>query len=570
MLLEETALRDDAERRGPDPRRESGRADLRRERREPARELRVGLQPIADLPLVAVVDLDDVDGDLRPRRRQRLEIAQHVRLVHAVEEVVPAAPPGQERTGRARRREPPVRVRELLEQEARVQAEGHADALERAHLARLEPRLDGQLRFEQDVIAFAPRVEHAEGAAALEDADQAGGPARRLADDRRQVRFVPAEAVLRGRAERVVHAAQPGPGGEGGLARVVEIARARLGPGLPAVAQETQRAAAGSPPAKAQHDGAQEHRARPRVARDQVEPRDVRARVGLDPQLDARQALRAGAQRRARTGDRRAACGPRYRGLARPHGDPGRLDATRGGVARNSSGVRHGRESITRACRRTRKASPSGCDAPARCVLDGATGTELERRGVSTRLPLWSADALLRAPALVGRIHRDYAGAGAEALTANTFRTQRRTLAREGLGDRAAALTALAVAPGAGGRRERRPEPAGARVGPAARGLLSPGPRPGRGGAGARARRALREPRRGGRRRDPVRDAQQPARGARGGERGERDGAAGARELRLLGGRDAALGRAAGRRRRGGASAAPGGAAGELPAAFAT
>ena len=78
-------------------------------------------------------------------------------------------------------------------------------------------------------------------------------------------------------------------------------------------------------------------------------------------------------------------------------------------------------------------------------ILDGATGTELERRGVSTRLPLWSADALVRAPELVERIHRDYADAGAEALTANTFRTQRRTLAREGLGDRAAALTALAV-----------------------------------------------------------------------------------------------------------------------------
>jgi S-methylmethionine-dependent homocysteine/selenocysteine methylase len=78
-------------------------------------------------------------------------------------------------------------------------------------------------------------------------------------------------------------------------------------------------------------------------------------------------------------------------------------------------------------------------------ILDGATGTELERRGVATQLPLWSADALLRAPALVQRIHRDYAEAGAEAITANTFRTQRRTLARNGLGDRAAELTALAV-----------------------------------------------------------------------------------------------------------------------------
>ncbi|HEY8155505.1 MAG TPA: homocysteine S-methyltransferase family protein [Myxococcota bacterium] len=78
-------------------------------------------------------------------------------------------------------------------------------------------------------------------------------------------------------------------------------------------------------------------------------------------------------------------------------------------------------------------------------LLDGATGTELERRGVATRLPLWSAAALIGAPALVERIHRDYAKAGAEALTANTFRTQRRTLAREGLGERAAELTALAV-----------------------------------------------------------------------------------------------------------------------------
>ena len=78
-------------------------------------------------------------------------------------------------------------------------------------------------------------------------------------------------------------------------------------------------------------------------------------------------------------------------------------------------------------------------------ILDGATGTELERRGVATTLPLWSADALLQAPALVGRIHRDYAEAGAQALTANTFRTQRRSLARSGLGERAAELTALAV-----------------------------------------------------------------------------------------------------------------------------
>jgi len=78
-------------------------------------------------------------------------------------------------------------------------------------------------------------------------------------------------------------------------------------------------------------------------------------------------------------------------------------------------------------------------------VLDGATGTELERRGLRTPPPLWSAHALLDDPETVHRVHADYAAAGAELLTANTFRTQRRTLSQAGLGDRAAELTTLAV-----------------------------------------------------------------------------------------------------------------------------
>jgi S-methylmethionine-dependent homocysteine/selenocysteine methylase len=38
-------------------------------------------------------------------------------------------------------------------------------------------------------------------------------------------------------------------------------------------------------------------------------------------------------------------------------------------------------------------------------VLDGATGTELERAGLATGLPLWSTHALLEAPECVYRIH---------------------------------------------------------------------------------------------------------------------------------------------------------------------
>jgi S-methylmethionine-dependent homocysteine/selenocysteine methylase len=72
-------------------------------------------------------------------------------------------------------------------------------------------------------------------------------------------------------------------------------------------------------------------------------------------------------------------------------------------------------------------------------------GTELQRRGADTRLPLWSARALVDAPDLVREIHRDEVEAGAEVLTANTFRTHRRTLAKGGLGDRSRELSALAV-----------------------------------------------------------------------------------------------------------------------------
>lgn len=79
-------------------------------------------------------------------------------------------------------------------------------------------------------------------------------------------------------------------------------------------------------------------------------------------------------------------------------------------------------------------------------VLDGATGSELDRRAVDTSLPLWSARALLDAPEVLLQIHTDYLRAGAEIITANTFRTHRRSLAKAGLGERAQALTHQAVA----------------------------------------------------------------------------------------------------------------------------
>ncbi len=73
-------------------------------------------------------------------------------------------------------------------------------------------------------------------------------------------------------------------------------------------------------------------------------------------------------------------------------------------------------------------------------------GTELERRGMELVFPLWSARALIERPDLVFQIHRENVAGGADILTANTFRTQRGTLAAAGVDrGRAHDLTSLAV-----------------------------------------------------------------------------------------------------------------------------
>jgi len=66
-------------------------------------------------------------------------------------------------------------------------------------------------------------------------------------------------------------------------------------------------------------------------------------------------------------------------------------------------------------------------------LLDGPTGTELQRRGFDTRLPLWSAGANRAAPDLLVQIHREYIEAGADVITANTFRTNTRAAVHAGL-----------------------------------------------------------------------------------------------------------------------------------------
>lgn len=65
-------------------------------------------------------------------------------------------------------------------------------------------------------------------------------------------------------------------------------------------------------------------------------------------------------------------------------------------------------------------------------ILDGAMGTELEKRGVNIPLPLWSADANLTHPDIVRDIHLDYIKAGADIITTNTFRTTTWTYRKAG------------------------------------------------------------------------------------------------------------------------------------------
>ena len=80
-------------------------------------------------------------------------------------------------------------------------------------------------------------------------------------------------------------------------------------------------------------------------------------------------------------------------------------------------------------------------------LLDGAMGTELERRGIPTPLPLWSAAALKNHPDTVREIHEEYVRAGADVITANTFRTTPRAVQKAGLAPgEARVLTQRAVA----------------------------------------------------------------------------------------------------------------------------
>ena len=78
-------------------------------------------------------------------------------------------------------------------------------------------------------------------------------------------------------------------------------------------------------------------------------------------------------------------------------------------------------------------------------LLDGATGTELERRGVPMDQVAWSAAAIATHPSTVREVHEDYIRAGADVIITNTFASQRHVLDLAGMGDQVRELNLRAV-----------------------------------------------------------------------------------------------------------------------------
>ncbi|MGI9406178.1 MAG: homocysteine S-methyltransferase family protein [Hyphomicrobiaceae bacterium] len=77
----------------------------------------------------------------------------------------------------------------------------------------------------------------------------------------------------------------------------------------------------------------------------------------------------------------------------------------------------------------------SRLDAGNIVILDGGTGTELERRGVKMNPDAWCGPATLENLDILEGIHRDYIEAGADVITANTYASSRLMLGPAGLGD---------------------------------------------------------------------------------------------------------------------------------------
>ena len=78
-------------------------------------------------------------------------------------------------------------------------------------------------------------------------------------------------------------------------------------------------------------------------------------------------------------------------------------------------------------------------------ILDGATGSELERRGVPMDKNAWCSPSVTTHSEVLKSIHKDYIVAGAEVLITNTFAASRQVLEPAGFGDQVKAINTAAV-----------------------------------------------------------------------------------------------------------------------------
>lgn len=78
-------------------------------------------------------------------------------------------------------------------------------------------------------------------------------------------------------------------------------------------------------------------------------------------------------------------------------------------------------------------------------LLDGGTGTELERRGVPMNPNAWCGPATLENVDVLTGIHRDYLASGADVVTANTYASSRLMLEPAGFGDRVEEINRRAI-----------------------------------------------------------------------------------------------------------------------------
>ena len=84
--------------------------------------------------------------------------------------------------------------------------------------------------------------------------------------------------------------------------------------------------------------------------------------------------------------------------------------------------------------------------AAGECILiDGATGTEAERRGVPQLDNAWNGGGALSHPDIVRQVHLDYLAAGAEMIISNSFATHLHALEAASEGARFEAYNRRAV-----------------------------------------------------------------------------------------------------------------------------